>query len=585
MYKKIMLLLIFGLAGACSHMEQKQAFLLAELHSQPLKDQAYLEAQLYAYAGDMENSVRILESYLHSTQDKDEDTVSLKLMLARLYAEKEKNDEALKIYSAIEEEQPNNLQALADLARFYYGAGLKRKSFEVYTKLSERNPEASNYWIYRGLLALELGDSAAAWDSFDFLQHQSKDAKHLGHYYMGRLMELSGNVKKARKSFQSCIKIKPEEVDCVLALGESYYREGQTERAQKILRNFAEQNSAKNSQALLTKLVDWGLKANQIEKTLVDLEVLERLNPSALGVKRKILSLLIQKKDFKSAEQRLKVMMESHLVNENDVFGYIALLAKKKSYNEILNFMAGIEERKEWSEKFYFRKLSIFKEVYNSKALSKLIENCLSLRKNRATCLYVGATVLYEKQNVDEAQKHLRKALKTSSIKQENKIRYFLAEIFMKKGKDRRALREIERAVQNKYPPALNYKAYHLAQNNKKLDMAEFLVIEALAQDPQNGHYLDTYGYILYLEGKFAQSVVVLEQANKVKPGEAEIMEHLADAYGAVEDQEKALYFYKLALELYKGENQERLEGKIAQTQKQKRMLSSFSNSGPSPSD
>jgi len=63
-----------------------------------------------------------------------------------------------------------------------------------------------------------------------------------------------------------------------------------------------------------------------------------------------------------------------------------------------------------------------------------------------------------------------------------------------------------------KHAQAANYLGYSLADRNENLPEAERLIRLALAEEPDNGAYLDSLGWALYREGKLAEARTVLER-------------------------------------------------------------------------
>jgi tetratricopeptide (TPR) repeat protein len=100
----------------------------------------------------------------------------------------------------------------------------------------------------------------------------------------------------------------------------------------------------------------------------------------------------------------------------------------------------------------------------------------------------------------------------------------------------------------------LNNLAYLLAQNNEKLAEALDYARTAVEQDPEEANYLDTYGYLLYRNGKPAQAAQLLAAA--VQKYEVrgmapmDVYEHLGLVNEALGDRGKALDAYRRALEV-----------------------------------
>jgi tetratricopeptide (TPR) repeat protein len=92
---------------------------------------------------------------------------------------------------------------------------------------------------------------------------------------------------------------------------------------------------------------------------------------------------------------------------------------------------------------------------------------------------------------------------------------------------------------------ALNTLGYLFADHDRDLAEAEDLVGRALAQDPDNGAYLDSRGWVYYRLGRLAEARRDLERAVELTHGDPVVLEHLGDVY-------KDLSLIDLAREQYK---------------------------------
>lgn len=94
-------------------------------------------------------------------------------------------------------------------------------------------------------------------------------------------------------------------------------------------------------------------------------------------------------------------------------------------------------------------------------------------------------------------------------------------------------------------PAICNFYGYLLAVMGKDLDKAETLVREALRQDPENGYYLDSLGWVYYQMGDYSRAVLEIEKAAQRVPDDPVILEHLGDAYRALHNFDKARMAYE----------------------------------------
>jgi Tfp pilus assembly protein PilF len=78
----------------------------------------------------------------------------------------------------------------------------------------------------------------------------------------------------------------------------------------------------------------------------------------------------------------------------------------------------------------------------------------------------------------------------------------------------------------------LNNYAYFLSEQNENLEDAEKMSRKTIEKNPKSATYLDTYGWIKFKQGDYAEAVKYLEMAKQYSetPG-GEILEHLGDAY------------------------------------------------------
>lgn len=100
---------------------------------------------------------------------------------------------------------------------------------------------------------------------------------------------------------------------------------------------------------------------------------------------------------------------------------------------------------------------------------------------------------------------------------------------------------------------ALNNYAYYLSVERRDLDKAEEMSYKTVKAAPNNATYLDTYAWILFEKGNYAEARIYIDDAIKnTKPEEESsvVFEHCGDIYFMTGDVEGALKYWKKALEL-----------------------------------
>lgn len=98
-------------------------------------------------------------------------------------------------------------------------------------------------------------------------------------------------------------------------------------------------------------------------------------------------------------------------------------------------------------------------------------------------------------------------------------------------------------------PTLLNNYAYYLSLRNTRLDDAEKMSREALRIRPGESTFLDTYGWILYQQGKYKQALEYMHKAVAANPEEEDpsVWEHLGAAEFKSGNKEAAVEAWKKA--------------------------------------
>jgi tetratricopeptide (TPR) repeat protein len=87
----------------------------------------------------------------------------------------------------------------------------------------------------------------------------------------------------------------------------------------------------------------------------------------------------------------------------------------------------------------------------------------------------------------------------------------------------------------------LNYLAYMWAEQGRHLEQALQYVGRALEQEPENGAYLDTRGWIHFRQGDNNKALLYIEKASHFYPRDATINDHLGDTWSALGDRDRAI--------------------------------------------
>jgi len=97
-------------------------------------------------------------------------------------------------------------------------------------------------------------------------------------------------------------------------------------------------------------------------------------------------------------------------------------------------------------------------------------------------------------------------------------------------------------------PTALNFLGYLWADHGRNLEQAVDMITRALAQEPENGAFIDSLGWAYFRLGRLGEARLQLERAARLTRGDAVVLEHLGDVYNEMRLKDLAKEQYRLSL-------------------------------------
>src|SRR5260370_17402623 len=164
----------------------------------------------------------------------------------------------------------------------------------------------------------------------------------------------------------------------------------------------------------------------------------------------------------------------------------------------------------------------------------------------------------------------LRDALKKSP--DDLDLQFELGSAFERSG-DKKSAERLFLDILSKRPEhaaTLNYLGYMWAEGGVNLDRAAEMLNRAVKQEPKNGAYVDSLGWVYYQQGKLDLAEQYLTDAAHLLPRNATVQQHLGDVFAKRGDVHRALDLYRAALTLEPdAKDQVKLKTKIAELERQ----------------
>jgi tetratricopeptide (TPR) repeat protein len=414
------------------------------------------------------------------------DDAGLNFILSGIMEKKGKNEEAIAYLNKIEKDLGVTQEVTVNKARIYSEHGQMKFALAELRRALAMNPED---YIIRGVMAEMFRDSNKA-DSADF-------------YY------------------RSIIKDHKDDANVVFSFAEFLLVQKKNEEAKALF-----------MQALANDQIEPGVKLNYLYNAIRNNQMFVTLSP--------VLDTLI---GFFYAE------------NGEDVHAmalYADYYYRKGVYDKTIPVLKRIIKQNDGNYSAWEQLLF----CYNGLGLSDsvLISGKLAIQlfPEEPMAFLLSASVLYGKKQYLPAIEILQRAVPISeNSRVEGNILSLLAECYGRTGQYVMSDNMYENAtkVDSTDVVVLNNYAYSLAERSVLLDKAESMSRKAIEGDPGNGTYLDTYGWVLFKQGRYVEAKKYIKQAIKLE-GESnpEILSHMGDIYDKLNSNSKADKYWTKAL-------------------------------------
>lgn len=185
-------------------------------------------------------------------------------------------------------------------------------------------------------------------------------------------------------------------------------------------------------------------------------------------------------------------------------------------------------------------------------------EKAARLFPNQASVHYLNGIGYYNKRDYTSAIRSINRAVDLQPDENDAEGNELLADMYSTLGDIYNSMKlypnsdsSFEHALRlnPKNATVLNNYAYYLSVRNQRLADAERMSKKSLEIRPGEGTFLDTYGWILYQQGKFEQARNYIQQAIDAAKDEADatLWEHMGAVYYKLGDASKAVEAWKKA--------------------------------------
>ena len=515
--------------------------------------------------GQPETVNRAIEQYREINRLDPSDTESA-LWLARLYRLKNEHDKAEQVLRSILKTDPESEPTVEQLTQLLMDEGKSAEAVTLLESITAHSPSA----VLLDLLGdaytqtHELAKAEAA-----YRQAVDLDPSEPSHQRgLGQTLLAEEKYSEALKVYQKLSDVMPDDSDVYLRIAQIYRELHQLDKAEENLvkaRHYAPGSlEVMYNEAMLYQAQG---RYEDAIRVLSDAVTGIKGQSPAVPSRRRSLAILYQQlgqlyRDTQNYQAAIYTFEElGHLGEEEDRRARMLIM---DTYRAAKDLSKALQTGKEALAKYpadpsirTSHALLLGENGQTDDAVKMLRAQLHGDTSDREA--YLNIAQVYERgRHYKEAEEAAHAAEVLPGQPRENEMVWFLlGAIYERQKFFDKAEEQFKKvlAVNPKNAPVLNYYGYMLGDLGIRLDEAEALVQQALKEDPYNGAYLDSLGWIYFKENKLGASESTLRKAVERERHDATIHSHLGDLYAklgrgdlAAAEWEKSLVEWRRSL-------------------------------------
>ena len=454
---------------------------------------------LYQQQNELDKAAALLEKMVTRFPSKQDPLFSL----LDIYSRQEKYNDVISTLNRLEKRLGKNEQLSMEKFRIYLQMKDDKKAFQEIESLVQEYPMDMRYQVILGDVYLQNGKKQEAYDAYQKVLAVEPD-NPMALFSMASYYEQTGQKELYQQQLDTLLLNKKVTSDTKISV-----------MRQVIAEN--EQSSAKDSTqviALFDRMMKQDMDDPQIPMLYSQYLLSKNMEQDAVPVLEQVV-------DLDPTNKAARLMLVSAAV-------------KKEDYKQIIKVCEpGIEATPDALELYYYLAIAYHQAEQGDSVLSvcnRALEHITpDTRKEVISDFYSIMGDIY----------HTKKQMTEAYAAYDSALVYNPSNI-----------------------GALNNYAYYLSVERRDLDKAEEMSYKTVKAEPNNSTYLDTYAWILFEKGNYAEARIYIDNAMKNDGEKSDvIVEHCGDIYFMTGDVEGALKYWKKALEM--GSESKTLKQKI----------------------
>ncbi|HLX46184.1 MAG TPA: tetratricopeptide repeat protein [Bryobacteraceae bacterium] len=461
------------------------------------------------------------------------------VMLGRLQKVAQNSIEAQKAYKKALELDPENEDALTGLALVYQDLGDTNSATDLLKKLAEKNPTPKSLRVLAGAYEQMKEYTLAAQALQRALEMNPPDASDLKRQ-IAQYQTAAKQYDQALKTYQDLANDEPNEKSTYLAMSQLYREMHDFKNA----RQMSDKAKAIDPEDLDVRYNEVGLleaegktaEALQAMKSLADSTAKRSYNQKEKGIRIELLERLAAMYKLADRTQEAVDTLKD-IINLEPQVGPQMTAEIVDTYRQGKEYTKAEQEAeaavKKWpsDRAVHIAHARVLTDMGKVDPAAAEVKKLIDSKNERELNLELAQ--LYDKgKKYDELAKVLDTAEKLSTSPEEKQQVWFMRGAMFEKMKKMDASEAEFRKILKVSPDSagvLNYLGYMLADRNQRLNEALEMIQKAVDQDPNNGAYLDSLGWVYLKLGRLPEAETNLRKAIEFTPRDATVHDHLGD--------------------------------------------------------
>ena len=204
-------------------------------------------------------------------------------------------------------------------------------------------------------------------------------------------------------------------------------------------------------------------------------------------------------------------------------------------------------------------RLQLVSYAWRAEDKDRVIALCRDARQynpDEMAFYYYQGIAYYQKEQLDDALNAFQNGISVINDQSDPEIvsdfYAVMGDIMHQKGREQEAFAAYDSCLQWKDDNigCLNNYAYYLSEKGLNLDKAEQMSYRTIKAEPKNATYLDTYAWILFMQKRYSEARIYIDQTLQCDSDSSSVLlEHAGDIYYQVGEKEKAVTLWQQALD------------------------------------